>query len=403
MHRILSIFIGLLSICFLASCTGGSSSTLLPETGSEPTACIDGQAAGFPCKAITLEKRVTLSTLGATAGNDIWGWTDSTNGVEYALMGLNNGTAFVRIDNPQNPVIVGTLPTQTVPSSWRDIKVYQNHAFIIADRSGAHGMQVFDLTRLRTNNTNVTFTPDKVYSEFTTAHNIVINEDSGCAYIVGTNTCGGGLHMVDIQDPVNPTFMGCHTADGDTHDAQCVNYIGPDTDYIGKEICFDSNESSVGIVDVSVKSNTISIASQDYPNLAFTHQAWLDETQRYLLVNDEFDEQNFGVRTRTMVLDVSDLDNPVYLYTHRGTTNAIDHNLYVVGKKIYEANYESGLRILEFTDLSTDTLSEVAFFDTYPESNEAKINGAWSVYPFFPSGTIVVSDINRGLFILTPE
>ncbi len=197
-------------------------------------------------------------------------------------------------------------------------------------------------------------------------------------------------------------FQSCHAADGDTHDAQCVSYIGPDADYAGREICFNSNEDSIGIVDVSDKSAAVSIASRIYPDLGFTHQAWLDETQTFLIVNDEFDERDLRVRTSTIVFDVSDLDNPNYLYTHKGTTNAIDHNLYVVGNKVYQANYRAGLRVLEFTDLSTDTFSETAFFDTFPTDNEVGFDGAWSVYPFFTSGTIVVSDINRGLFILAP-
>jgi choice-of-anchor B domain-containing protein len=262
-------------------------------------------------------------------------------------------------------------------------------------------MQVFDLTHLRTTNINVNFTPDVVYSEFTNAHNIVINEDSGFAYAVGTNTCDGGLHMIDIRLPQNPIFVGCHTADGDTHDAQCVDYIGPDPDHAGAEICLGSNEDKIAIIDVSVKAAPRSLANLDYPNLGFTHQAWVDESHEFLIVNDETDERQFNVRTSTIVMDIRDLDTPVYLYTHQGTTNATDHNLYIVGKQLYEANYHSGLRILDYTELSTDTLTETAFFDTYPEDNETGFDGAWSVYPFFASGIIIVSDVNRGLFILS--
>ncbi|MBL4870483.1 MAG: choice-of-anchor B family protein [Robiginitomaculum sp.] len=401
-----------MSACILvASCGGASTVSPTPPPppppvavfGTGPADCVGGLADGYACNGITLEKNITLATFGAGYGNDIWGWTDPDTGIEYALMGLNNATAFVRIDNPKVPVLIGKLPTQTIASTWRDIKVYKNYAFITADVSGPHGMQIFDLTRLRTNNTNVTFTADALYSNFENAHNIAIDETSGYAYIVGTNTCGGGLHIVDISDPLNPVFQSCHAADGDTHDAQCVSYIGPDPDYAGSEICFDSNEDSIAIVDVSDKAAPASIASQVYPDLGFTHQAWLDDTQKFLVVNDEFDERNFRVRTSTIVFDVSDLDAPTYLYTHKGTTNSIDHNLYIVDNKMYQANYSSGLRILDFTDLATDTLTETAFFDTYPENNETGFDGAWSVYPFFTSGTIIVSDTRRGLFILAPQ
>jgi len=317
-------------------------------------------------------------------------------------MGLNNSTAFVRISDPQNPVIVGRLPTNTVNSSWRDIKVHSNHAYIVSEATG-HGMQVFDLTRLRgvTNNTN--FTADTVYTEIGSAHGVIINEASSFAYIVGASACSGGLHMVDISTPASPVFAACHSADGYTHDGQCVNYTGPDADYAGAEICFNANEDTIDIVDVSVKAATVSVSSNTYPNLEYSHQNWLDDTHTYLVVGDELDEIRAGGNTRTMVFDVTDLDNPTFLYAHRGTTNATDHNAYIVGNKIYQANYRSGLQVLEFTSLATDTLNEVASFDTFPDNNAAGTDGAWSNYPFFPSGTVVVSDVERGLFILTPE
>ena len=112
---------------------------------------------------------------------------------------------------------------------------------------------------------------------------------------------------------------------------------------------------------------------------------------------------NLQSPTRTYVIELTDLDDPNYLYVHEGTNNATDHNLYVKGNLVYEANYKSGLRILEFDDLTIDTLVEVAFFDTYPDDDLTGFSGAWNVYPFFPSGTLIVSDIDRGLFVLTMD
>ena len=123
-------------------------------------------------------------------------------GSEYALMGMTNGTAFVDVSDPENPVFLGILPTETVDSSWRDIQVYSDHAYIVADNAGAHGMQVFDLTRLRTAIPPETFMADVVYGDFASAHNLAINEDTGFAYVVGTSTCDG-LHIVNISTPNN--------------------------------------------------------------------------------------------------------------------------------------------------------------------------------------------------------
>ena len=137
--------------------------------------------------------------MGGGSGNDIWGWTD-TDSSEYALMGMTNGLQFVRIDDPENPVLVGKLPTQTNAATWRDVKVYNNHAYIVADRAGAHGVQIFDLTRLRGVTDNPTYAADAVYNGIGSAHNIAINEDTGFAYAVGAGACNDGFQMINIQD-----------------------------------------------------------------------------------------------------------------------------------------------------------------------------------------------------------
>jgi choice-of-anchor B domain-containing protein len=317
-------------------------------------------------------------------------------------MGMTNGTAFVDVTDPENPVYLGILPTETISTPWRDIKVYQDHAYIVADASGSHGMQVFDLTRLRGVSAPQTFAEDALYSDFGNAHNVAINEDTGFAYAVGSNTCEHGLHMIDITTPNNPLFAGCHDL-SDVHDTHCVSYSGPDPDYANAEICANSAGDRVEFVDVSNKSSTVSIASVNYAQRGFVHQGWFTDDQAFLLIGDELDELNFGVPTRTHVFDVSDLDAPVYVSAYEGPTASIDHNLYVSGNRVFEANYTSGLRIIEFGNLANGELSEVAFFDTFPGSDAASFNGAWSVYPYLPSGNILVSDTSNGLFVLTVQ
>ena len=335
-------------------------------------------------------------------GNDIWGWADADTSREYALMGLTNGTAFVDVTDPRNPVFLGRLPTQSVDSLWRDIKVYRDHAYVVADDAGAHGLQVFDLRRLRGVAGAQTFAADVAYGDFGTAHNLAIDEASGFAYAVSTDTCGGGLHMIDIRTPNNPLFAGCHDTVR-THDTQCVVYGGPDTDYSGREICVSSNEDHVEVVDVTDKFAPRTLSSTTYPQLRYVHQEWLTEDHRFFLLGDEIDEIDLDLSTRTHVFDVTDLDAPVHLYAHDLGTSATDHNLYVRGDLVFEANYTSGLRVLRFGDLAEREIGEAAFFDTFPSSEAAGFVGAWSVYPYLPSGTIVVSDIENGLFVLTMD
>ncbi len=371
---------------------------LAPITNAA-TPCTNGMAGSYPCRNVDLLSLLPLSSIGGGNGNDIWGWTDPSNNREYAIMGRTNGTAFVDITNPESPVYLGNLPTASGNATWRDIKVYRNHAFIVADVS-SHGMQVFNLTRLRGVTSPQTFTADARYTQFGNSHNIAINEATGFAYAVGSNTCSGGPHMVNIQTPTSPTNAGCVSGDGYTHDTQCVVYNGPDADYRGRELCFNSNEDTVTVVDVTTKSTPRQIARKPYTGAAYTHQGWLTEDHRYFLVDDELDEQRQGVNTKTYIFDMANVDAPVHTGTYTAPVAAIDHNQYVKGNYSYQANYRAGLRILDISGVGNATLTEAGFFDIYPSSDSASFNGAWSVYPYFPSGNIVVSGIEQGLFVL---
>jgi len=295
---------------------------------------------------------------------------------------------------------------------WRDVKVYRDHAFVVADNAGSHGVQVFDLTQLRdVAAPPVTFEATAHYDGINSAHNIVINEASGFAYVVGASsggeTCGGGLHMIDVRDPGAPAFAGCFAdpntglaRTGYSHDAQCVHYDGPDQAFVGREICFGANENALSISDVTDKQAPVSLGSASYPNIGYLHQGWISDDHRHFYMNDETDELGGDLsRTRTLVWDIQDLDDPLLVTEHFGTTGSSDHNLYVAGDLMYQANYLSGLRILDISD--PEAPEEVGFFDTVPFGDDVPgFAGAWSVYPYFASGLIIVSSMREGLFVL---
>ena len=317
-------------------------------------------------------------------------------------MGLDNGTAFVDINESTNPILIGKLPTTTENSSWRDIKVYDNHAYIVSE-ADSHGVQVFDLTRLREANPPENFSPDRVLQTVPTAHNMVVNPDSGYGYVVGTDKKDdfrGGVHFLDLNNPQSIKFVGGYADAGFSHDAQVVNYRGPDQDYVGKEIFIGSNESKLVVIDVTDKQNPKTIAETSYQNTQYVHQGWFDKTQRFFILGDELDEFRLGGKTRTLVFDLNDLDNPVLHHTYYGLTAAIDHNGYVVEDLFYLANYSAGIRVIDIGGLADKNMKEIGFFDTFPEHNSTVFNGAWNVYPFFESGVIAISDINRGLFLI---
>ncbi len=387
------------------------------QPSNTPTQCSSGSAGVYPCESIDLLAHMPLDTLGAGVGeegSDLWGWTDMRDGREYALSTLTDGVAFVDITNPLHPIHIATLPTATCTIAtcnafWRDVKVYADHAFVVADKAQGHGMQIVDLQQLRdVTQPPITLTANAYYTGSTSAHNVVINEESGYAYIVGSDggsngSCNGGLHIVNIQTPTAPQFVSCFSDDGYTHDAQCVMYNGPDTAYANREICFAANEDTVTIVDVTDHANPVQLSRRGYGGAAYTHQGWLTEDHAYLLVNDEKDERDVGHNTRTYIFDVRDLDNPQLLNQYDGPTGAIDHNIYVHEGLVYEANYQAGLRILDGSGIASGVLTETASFDIFPTGDLPSFNGAWSSYPFYESGVVTVNGIEQGLFTLRPQ
>jgi choice-of-anchor B domain-containing protein len=396
-----------------------------PLAISTSAKCENGTAGIYPCKNVDLEGFVPLPMLGGATGNDIWGWTDPETGREYALMATSNSTGFVDVTDPRNPTLVGVMPTRGTPDMvlWRDVKVDGNYAFVVSEISGS-GMQVFDLTRLRGASGPQVFQEDHWYrgpedQRVSNTHNISINEQTDVAYLVGTNTCeaggeSGGLHMVDIRNPLEPKFLGCALVDHMTgeepdnyvHDVECVIYDGPDQDYQGREICFGSNENIVAIYDVTDKSNPVVISETGYPQAQYTHQGSLTEDKRYFLFGDELDEQTNGQNTTTYILNVDDLDNPPTpaAFTHESVS--IDHNMYTHDGRVYQSNYAEGLRILDYDNqsLAAGQLSESGYFDVVPGLDYPEFAGTWSNYRF-ASGTVVVSAIENhanGLFVLKP-
>lgn len=386
--------------------------------GDEVRCSEDGQADMFDCEQVDLLSFLPLGDMEAERGintNDVWGWTDPETGREIVLVGLTNATAFVDVTNPGAPAYLGRLPMTEGSNTtvWRDMKVYQNHMYVVADNAGQHGMQVFDLTRLRglDGSNPVTFSEDANYDRIHSAHNIVINEETGFAYSVGSSgggeTCGGGLHMINIQDPLNPTFAGCfqdmttgRDRTGYSHDAQCVVYHGPDEDYAGREICLGSNETALSIADVTDKANPVAVSMATYPNVAYSHQGWLSSDHRYFYMGDELDETGGNVATtRTLIWDLEDLDDPILAREYMADTKATDHNLYIVGNTMYQSNYKSGLRVLDVSDPENPV--PVGSFDTVPYGgDDATMDGSWSNYPYFQSGIVAVTSGSEGLFIV---
>lgn len=179
--------------------------------------CVNGKAKGFDCQNTELLSFLPKEAVGgqnSQSFSDDWGWTDTVSKKEFAIVGRDDGVSFVDVTDPVNPKYLGDLPLPdgVSPSVWHDIKVIKNYAFIVSEAQG-HGMQVFDLTQLRdVKNAPVTFKEAVHYDSVGHAHNIVADTATGYVYIVGASECGGGLHMVDVNDPLHPKFAESTTA-----------------------------------------------------------------------------------------------------------------------------------------------------------------------------------------------
>ena len=382
-------------------------------TGGE-VRCEGGTAAGFACHGVDLLAFLPVSAIGAEPWervSDVWGWMDPETGREYALVGRSGGAAIVDVTDPAAPRYLGVVPAD--PSGTRDLKVYADHLFFTGDRAGDHGLVVFDLARLRDTSAHpVEFDPDTVYRGVSSAHNLAMDPESGFAFPVGASgggeTCGGGLHMVDVRDPRSPVFAGCFTdtvgliAPGRTHDAQCVVYRGPDGRHRGRQICFLANERLLRIVDVTDKEAPVPIGAASHPGVAYVHQGWLTDDHRYYYLNDELDELvGTAPRTRTYIYDMAELDDPIHIGSVDGPSGATDHNLFVRGDRMYQANYQAGFRLFDIGDPESPT--PIGWFDTTPYNGDPPgFVGAWTAYPFLDSGTVVVTSMYEGVFLLRP-
>ena len=346
----------------------------------------------LPNVGVTKYSQLNLAAFGAGAGNDCWGYV-SPSGREYALVGLNNRVGFVEITNPSSPVLLGTI--SHLSSTWGDIKVYGHYAYATTETSGT-GIQVFDLANIDSG----TVTLVRTLASPGRTHNLALNIESGYLYTCGSRDGTGTTMCFSLANPAFPVQVGpASMTTNYMHDANVVSYTtGP---LAGKELLFGFSESrGVDIYDVTDKNAPFLIKRVTYPNMGYCHQGWLSADRKYLYVDDEADETNgTSTTTRSLIFNVEDPANAFFVGTFTSGLPAIDHNQYTSDGFTFQANYQSGLRIFDLA-INPEVPIQVGAYDTFVSSNGASFNGAWSTYPYFPSGTVIVSDINSGLFVL---
>ncbi|MHC5110350.1 MAG: choice-of-anchor B family protein [Planctomycetota bacterium] len=329
-------------------------------------------------------------------GADLWGY-ESPSGRQYGLVMFRKGTAIVEVTDPENAVIVDYVDGSGIDRTWRDAKVFGEYAYIVTDGDGV-GLQIVDLSDID-NGVATLVTNSDLGSDFSTAHNIALNEESGYAYLCGGNLANGGIVALDLSDPANPTIAGAWT-ENYIHDLQVVTYKGGK--YDGREIAFCYGGSSgMFIVDVTEKLNMFTRSNLTYMGLSYCHQGWLSEDRRHTFIGDELDEF-FGevLTTTTYVANVENLDLPFIVTSFNNGVPATDHNLFTRGDFMYAANYTSGVRIFDISDVNN--ASEIGYFDSYPPSDDvdATFPGAWAAYVGFDAPIVLLNDRDYGFFVL---
>ena len=358
----------------------------------------------FPAQNIILKKWLALDAFpdmpGNASGADCWGYV-SPSGREYALMGLSWGNGIVEVTDPANPVILTVVPGG-VNSLWRDITIVGDHAYAVSDNSGV-GIQVMNLANIDSG--VVQFVGNISQGGHSTTHTLLSNPDSGFLYACGGNANNGGVIPCSTANKDNPVFTGPGWNEQYVHEAQIVNYTsGP---YAGKEIAFlysggpyYGEPNGLAIVDFTNKAAPVELSFLAYPGIRFSHQGWLSVDRRYLYQNDELDSPGSAnvPRCLTRVFDVSDLTNPRLCASFSTGLPSVDHNEYVSGRYLFQSNYSTGMHVWDLSDPLRPF--RVAWIDTRPEDDSTDYVGAWGNYPFFPSGTVLISDLERGLFIV---
>lgn len=350
--------------------------------------------AQFTFSKVRLAEHIDLTTFNANSGNSCWGYV-SPSGREYALMGLSNKLAFVEITDPDNPVYFQSIAHGS--STWADVKIYQDVAYLVTERSES-GIQVIDMSNIdgTTNRVSLVQTILLVGR----SHTITVDTTSGFLYTVGSRESPGSTTCWNLADPRHPVRVGADSITGSiyVHEGMAMTYP-QNSAYPGKQVLFASSAfDGLMIWDVTNKNSPVLMDSVTYPMLGYTHQSWISEDLKYMYLNDEFDETTFNIPSRTIVFDVQNLNNASYVTGYTNGNSAIDHNLYVRDGYVFSSNYTSGLRIWS-THVDPLDPTEVGWFDTHPEGDMPAYEGLWSNFPFFPSGTVIGSDINRGLFI----
>ena len=319
--------------------------------------------------------------------SDIWGYYDSSTGIEYAIVGVYNGTSIVSLADPTQPEELFFI--EGAETIWRDMKVYDHYAYVINE--GDNGMLIIDLAGL----SDATPTIETFYWTggnyqginvgFSTAHNVFIDEKN-YLYILGANFGVGGAIILDLNiNPINPPIVGIYN-ERYVHDA----FVRDDMLWTA-----EVNDGIMSAVDISDRSNPTVLGTVSTPD-DFTHNCWLSDDSQYMFTTDEVSGGYLGAFN---VSDVTDMKEVGRIRSSEGE-GVIPHNTFVVGDFLVTSYYRDGVTIHDISN--PNAMVQVGHYDTSPNFSGNGFNGCWGVFPYTHSGLIFASDMEEGLYILSP-
>lgn len=383
--------------------------------------CVQGLAGQFPCRNVDFQAQISLNQFMGqpVSAANVWGLVDLNDNREYAVVGLRHGTAVVEVTDPVNPRQVDVVPGNS--SAWREVKIYQHfdpaanrfraYAYITTEAANA-GLQVINLSGLP-NSVSLATTLADTGSQHTAyvsnidyATNMALPGATAYLFLAGSNIAGGSWRVYSLANPAQPQFIRQAPAGTQyMHDSTSLLITDQRTTQCALahnpcEVLVDFNENTVDLWDVTEKAAPVMLSSTTYSDASYTHSGWPSMDQRRIFVHDELEEIRRGLFTQIYTMNVDDLRNPFIQASYQGPDTTTDHNGYTKGSLLYVSHYRRGLVVFDVSNPMQ--LREIGHFDTFlvPAANVAGFDGAWGVYPFFPSGTVVISDISNGLFIL---
>lgn len=310
--------------------------------------------------------------------SDIWGWSNGNQ--EYAIVGVNNGTSVVDVTNPANPTEVFYEPGMN--SIWRDIKTYNGYAYVTTEAQ--NGLLIIDLNSLPGNsNLNTSYYTGPNSNQWESAHNLYIDENGIC-YIFGANRGNGGCIMLDLNtNPMNPSEVG-EIDDWYVHDGVARG----DTLYLAH-----ITDGFMTMWDISSIGSPVMLGQQTTPG-NFSHNLWMSDDGNYIYTTDEITNGYIGEYDITDPNNMTELDR---IQSSPGM-DVIPHNVHFIDDYIVSSYYRDGVVIHDVSNKGN--MVEVGNFDTAPNLSGDGFNGCWGVYPWLPSGNIIASDIEKGLYVL---